>query len=94
VALYEILLVALLFFNVWFLPALRRSPGARFAAFLLLYCTIRIGLEFLKPPFGISATGTLSVALYHGMTAIQWASVVGAIGYLFLLRFRLRPVGV
>jgi phosphatidylglycerol:prolipoprotein diacylglycerol transferase len=90
-ALYEIILVALLLPSVWILPALRLHPGARFAAFLVGYCTIRFGLEFLKPPFGVSATGTLPVALYQGLTAIQWACVAGVVGYLFLLRFRLRP---
>jgi prolipoprotein diacylglyceryltransferase len=65
-------------------------PGARFAAFLLGYCAIRFVLEFLKPPFGGEA-GTLPVALYAGLTAIQWAAAVGAAYFTASLRRRLAP---
>ncbi len=41
-------------------------PGARFAAFLGGYCLIRFALEFLKPPFGAMADGTLATELYGG----------------------------
>jgi len=88
-ALYEILLVAALFALVWRNAALRAAPGARFAAFLLGYCTIRLLLEFLKPPFGAAAPNDLPVALYLGLTAIQWAAMVGAVAYSMLLRTRL-----
>jgi prolipoprotein diacylglyceryltransferase len=88
-ALYEIILVAVLVAGVWTSPVLRGHPGARFAAFLAGYCALRFGLEFLKPPFGPAATGTLPVALYAGLSAIQWASCLGLLGSLALLRFRL-----
>jgi prolipoprotein diacylglyceryltransferase len=74
---------------VWRWQRLRLVSGARFAAFLASYCGIRFGLEFLKPPFGIGADGALPVALYLGLTAIQWAAIVGATGYFFLLQRRL-----
>lgn len=88
-ALYEILLVGLL----W--ATLRRfdrqaRPGAAFAAFLLGYCVIRFGLEFLKPPFGRAIAGTLPTALYGPLTAIQWTALAGVLGYGLLLRYRLR----
>ena len=65
------------------------TTGARFAALLLGYCVLRFGLEILKPPFGPLAQGTLPVALYGGLTAIQWAAVAGAVWYGLLLRRRL-----
>ena len=64
------------------------TPGARFAALLLGYCVVRFVLEFLKPPFGPVATGTLPVALYAGLTAIQWAAVGGAVWFALLFRAR------
>ena len=88
--LYEIILVGALFASSWNNTQLRRSPGARFAAFLMGYCMLRFGLDFLKPPFGPAAAGALPVAVYGGLSAIQWAAVAGAAGYLLLLRFRLR----
>jgi prolipoprotein diacylglyceryltransferase len=90
--LYEILLVALLFFSLWFSPRLQRAAGARFAVFLTGYCAIRLLLEFLTPPFGALAEGTLPVAIYGGLTAIQWLALVGILGYGLLTRARLRAV--
>jgi len=85
-AAYEILLVAVLWAT---LPRWPSTPGARFAAFLMGYCMIRFALEFLKPPFGAAAEGSLPVALYGGLTAIQWASLAGAAYYARTLRARL-----
>ncbi|MCC7055273.1 MAG: prolipoprotein diacylglyceryl transferase [Gemmatimonadaceae bacterium] len=86
VALYEMLAVTLLF------VAIRRrwtaTTGARFAALLLGYCVLRFVLEFLKPPFGPVATGTLPVARYAGLTAIQWAALGGVTWFVWLFRAR------
>lgn len=90
VAAYEILLVGALYLLIrgrW-----HDRPGARFAALLAGYSVLRLGLEFLKPPFGALAPGTLPVALYAGLTAIQWAALVGVAWYAVLLRRRLAPV--
>jgi prolipoprotein diacylglyceryltransferase len=87
VALYEALLVLALFALVrrrW--PA----PGATFAAFMAGYCVLRFGLEFLKPPFGPVAGDTLPAVLLGGLTAIQWAAVVGLVGFTALWRHRVR----
>jgi prolipoprotein diacylglyceryltransferase len=88
-ALYEIACVALLWGGVsrW-VPAL---PGARFAAFLLGYCVIRFVLEFLKPPFDAEQAATLPVALFAGLTAIQWAAAIGAGYFAVSLSRRLSP---
>lgn len=73
-ALYEAIAVAMLGLALqrWQAPA-----GARFAAFLLGYCVLRLALECLKPPFGPAGPGTLPVALYAGLTAIQWTALAG-----------------
>jgi phosphatidylglycerol:prolipoprotein diacylglycerol transferase len=86
-ALYEMVCVALLWAGVsrWVPPA----RGARFAAFLLGYCGIRFVLEFLKPPFGEEQTAVLPAALYAGLTAIQWAAVIGGAYFCFSLSRRL-----
>ena len=87
-ALYEMLLVIALFLALrgrW-----RDTPGARFAAFLAGYCVIRLVLEFLKPPFGDTAAGTLPAALYAGLSAIQWAALLGLAGYAWLFALRTR----
>jgi len=90
--LYEMVGVAVLWWN------LRRrgaaAPGARFAAFLAGYCLLRLGLEFLKPPFGPAASGTLPASLYGGLSAIQWAALAGVVGYGLLLRHRLHTAVV
>jgi len=88
VALYELLLVFTLF-------ALLRTrwasfPGARFAAFMAGYCALRFGLEFWKPPFGLEATGTLPTGLLLGLSAIQWAALLGVVWFIALWRHRLR----
>jgi phosphatidylglycerol:prolipoprotein diacylglycerol transferase len=88
---YEIILVTLLFFAIWYQPRLSRRPGARFAAFLAGYCVMRFCIDFLKPPFSPIALNTLPVGLYAGLSPIQWACMAGSMGYLLLLRYRLSP---
>lgn len=94
VAAYEMLGVGLLF------ASLRQrwsdAPGARFAALMFGYCALRLVLEWLKPPFGPVAAGTLPVALFGALTAIQWAAVLGLVwfGALFRRRVRARAAAV
>ncbi len=92
--LYEIALITAAFFTTRFMrynnASLKRSTGASFALFMLCYCAIRFGLEWLKPPFGAAAVGTLPVALYCGLTAIQWAALIGFTWYGLLLQKRLQ----
>jgi len=55
-----------------------RRPGQLFNAFMLGYCLLRFFIEFLKPPFGAaSATATVPLDLYSGLTAIQWVAIAG-----------------
>jgi phosphatidylglycerol---prolipoprotein diacylglyceryl transferase len=91
-AVYEILLVTALAIFVWRNTPLRQASGARFAAFLMGYCVIRFALEFLKPPFGATAVGSLPVATYAKLTAIQWAASVGFAYYCWQMRARLSTV--
>lgn len=86
VAAYELLAVTLLFVTIrgrWV-----DTPGARFAMLLLGYCVIRLVLEFLKPPYGPVAGDALPVALYAGLTAIQWAALSGVVWFALLFRAR------
>ena len=87
VAAYEMVGVVVLFLAIR--TRFSEAAGARFAALLLGYCALRFGIEFLKPPFGPLAPGTLPVALYGSLTAIQWAAIAGAMWYGLLLRRRL-----
>jgi len=62
-------------------------PGQRFNTFLLGYCVLRFGIDFLKPPFGAeTATGTVPMDLYGGLTAIQWTALAGACWMIHRLR--------
>jgi phosphatidylglycerol---prolipoprotein diacylglyceryl transferase len=87
VAAYEILGVAALYFV--FQHRWTAQPGARFAALLAGYCVLRFLLEWLKPPFGLAATDSLPVALFAGLTALQWAACVGTLWFTWLWRQRL-----
>jgi prolipoprotein diacylglyceryltransferase len=87
-AAYEILLLAGLYLGLR--GRFTATPGARFATFLAGYCVIRLGLECLKPPFGPAPADTLPVALYAGLTAIQWAALSGLAGYVLMFVHRLR----
>ena len=71
----------------------RNQPGARFAAFMGGYCSQRFLLEFLKPPFGPTAAGSLMVDLYAVLTAIRWVALFGLMVYGWLYALRIRPEG-
>jgi phosphatidylglycerol:prolipoprotein diacylglycerol transferase len=81
VALYEIcglLLIAAL-------PARRRArpafqPGDRFRAFMVAYLSLRLSLDYLKPPHAAVAAGQLAPNLYSLFSAIQW-SCIGGLAY-------------
>jgi phosphatidylglycerol:prolipoprotein diacylglycerol transferase len=55
-----------------------RRPGQLFNMFILAYCLLRVCIEFLKPPFGAPAAGDIALDRFVGLTAIQWAGLVGA----------------
>jgi phosphatidylglycerol:prolipoprotein diacylglycerol transferase len=79
-ALYEIFGLAVMAF------ILRRSrfmirSGDRFRAFMVGYLFLRIGLDFLKPPFGPSPAGLLQPDRYGPLSAIQWACIAGLAYY-------------
>lgn len=73
-SLYEIFGLIILMIITLKIP--RTWLGVRFDVFLGGYCLLRLGLEYLKPPFG-GDIGTLPFALYYGLTAIQWAAIFG-----------------
>jgi phosphatidylglycerol---prolipoprotein diacylglyceryl transferase len=79
-ALYEIVgviaLAALLYQG-----GVMRRRGDQFRAFMVGYLVLRFALEFLKPPFGPAATGTLTPELWGPLAAIQWACVAGLAYY-------------
>jgi prolipoprotein diacylglyceryltransferase len=78
---YEILALALL---AWWVqrPRFAHEPGDRFRALMVGYLLIRLGLEFLKPPFGPAAVGTLAPDRWGPFSAIQWACLCGLAYYL------------
>jgi prolipoprotein diacylglyceryltransferase len=79
-ALYEIVALGAL-------ALLLRKPrwdavaGDRFRLFMTSYLALRLALEFLKPPFGPAATGTLLADSWFTLTAIQWACIAGLLYY-------------
>ena len=79
--LYEIAGLALI---AWLVhrPPFAREPGDRFRMLMVSYLVLRLGLEFLKPPFGQAASGTLMADRWGPLSAIQWACVVGLAYYL------------
>lgn len=86
VAAYEAVLVICAYLVI---RLVRGQPGLRFACLMTAYCAIRLGLEFLKPPFAPPAPDTLPTRLAAGLTAIQWAAIAGLIYYgrsMLLLR--------
>lgn len=87
VGLYEILLIGSLFGVLHQLKI--TTAGTKFNLFMLGYCVIRIAIDFLKPPF-FSLTAILPVTLYGGITAIQWAGIIGAIYFLLVIKKRHR----
>jgi phosphatidylglycerol---prolipoprotein diacylglyceryl transferase len=66
---------------VWARLRLRHwsRPGQLFNAFLLAYCLLRVLVEFLKPPFGAAAPGSIPIDRLAGLTAIQWTGLAGAV---------------
>jgi phosphatidylglycerol---prolipoprotein diacylglyceryl transferase len=85
-ALYEIVLLGGL---AWFvrLPTFGAVLGDRFKAFMVGYLLLLLVLEFVKPPFGPAATGTLHPDSWGPFTAIQWACLLG-LAYYFRDRRR------
>jgi len=80
-SLYEILGLVVI---AWVVHRRRftREPGDRFRMFMVSYLLLRLGLEFLKPPFGPAASGTLMPDLWGPLSAIQWACLAGLAYYL------------
>lgn len=58
------------------------EPGDRFRAFMVGYLLLRFALEFLKPPFGPAAAGTLAPQLWGPFAPIQWACLAGLAYYV------------
>lgn len=79
-AIYEILGIAVL---AWFVTrgGFIKQPGDRFRAFVVGYLLLRIGLDFLKPPFGPAGAGMLMPQPWGALTPIQWACVAGVAYY-------------
>jgi phosphatidylglycerol---prolipoprotein diacylglyceryl transferase len=71
-------------------PMFQRESGDRFRAFMVCYLLLRLGLEFLKPPFGPTAAGTLAPNFAGPLTPIQWACIGGLAYYLPTLQRWLR----
>lgn len=89
VSIYEIIWVSIILYIVHF-KSIRKKAGAGFALFMFLYSSGRFIIEFLKPPFGLPVENTLSISTYAGLTAIQWAAILGIFwfGILFLRRIK------
>lgn len=79
-ALYEILGIGVLACFVLRGSFLAR-PGDRFRAFVVGYLLLRIGLDFLKPPFGPASAGALTPERWGALSVIQWACVAGVAYY-------------
>lgn len=63
----------------WWAPSRRIAPpGEAYNRFLLGYCALRAGLEFLKPPFGAAIGVAIVPVRLAGLTPIQWAALAGA----------------
>lgn len=79
-AIYEIVglvVIGWMIFRPWF----RQRPGDQFRAFMVGYFVLRIGLDFLKPPFGPPAPGMLVPGLWGPLSPIQWACLAGITYY-------------
>jgi len=55
--------------------------GLGFQAFITAYCAFRLGIEFLKP----------TLKIYLGLSAIQWASLIGLLCGLYQIKKLLAP---
>ena len=84
-ALYEIAFMVLLFFLLLFGERNREyREGYRFQLFLLAYCVLRFGIEFLKPDS------------WHigGLTTIQWTALIGILYYYRMIIRLFNPVSL
>ena len=79
-ALYEILGIGVLACIV-LRGRFATQPGDRFRAFVVGYLLLRIGLDFLKPPFGPPSAGAMAPGRWGSLSAIQWACVAGVAYY-------------
>jgi prolipoprotein diacylglyceryltransferase len=79
-ALYEILGLGVLAWILYRGNFMRRR-GDRFRAFMVGYFLLRFWLDFLKPPFGAAAAGTLAPERWGPLSAIQWACLAGLAYY-------------
>jgi phosphatidylglycerol:prolipoprotein diacylglycerol transferase len=79
-SLYEMIGLAIIAWVVHRQP-FRHRRGDTFRAFMIAYLMLRIGLEFLKPPFGPPAPGALAPTLWGPLSAIQWACIAGVTYY-------------
>jgi phosphatidylglycerol:prolipoprotein diacylglycerol transferase len=77
---YEILGIGVIAWIIY-RPKFAGFSGDRFRAFMVGYLVLRLGLEFLKPPFGPAATGTLTPDRWDALSAIQWACIAGIVYY-------------
>lgn len=79
-ALYEILGLVVI---GWLAARARPGaiPGDRFRMFMVSYLSLRLVLDFLKPPHGMPVAGVLVPDARWGLSAIQWACVAGLVYY-------------
>jgi prolipoprotein diacylglyceryltransferase len=80
-ALYEIAGLLLLAAVIAVARPLRAIPGDRFRALMLGYLSLRLALDFLKPPHGLPAAGVPVPGAPFGLSAIQWACAAGLAWY-------------
>jgi prolipoprotein diacylglyceryltransferase len=80
-ALYEIAGLLVLAAVIARLRPLHAIPGDRFRALMVGYLSLRLVLDFLKPPHGLPAAGVLVPGAPFGLSAIQWACAAGLIWY-------------
>jgi phosphatidylglycerol---prolipoprotein diacylglyceryl transferase len=81
IAVYEILGIGVLACVV-VRGNIKTQPGDRFRRFVVGYLLLRIGLDFLKPPFGPASAGALAPDRWEALSVIQWACVAGVAYYV------------
>jgi prolipoprotein diacylglyceryltransferase len=97
-ALYEIAGLLVLAAVIAVARPLRAIPGDRFRALMLGYLSLRLALDFLKPPHGLPAAGVPVPGAPFGLSAIQWACVAGLAWYArdgvrWMRHSAVRPLG-
>jgi len=80
-ALYEILGLCVVAWVTGRLRQLSSVSGDQFRAFMVAYLSMRLGLDFLKPPHGTPVTGVQVPDVHAGLSAIQWACLAGLAYY-------------